>query len=390
MCRLPSSFDPLLSFPSAAASISSTDLSVNRYVRRCSSSFGSCRRSHSSIMDACSFSSSRLCARILLSSLSPAASMRWSYQSTASSSSMIETTARWRSMVAGLRTVSLSCREPLLPAMRFNLLGCLSVTSVRTGASGVPSRERREFFALSALALGPALLYYWLAVHHSYVRAPVHPSAVGLPNRRVRICERLALVAARLASAAPRRDPAEPAGGGGAVPALAPGPECRAGAGSRERARGRYRCLGEHGLRRGRPIAPAGSRGRFTEWNVGEARRHVRGAPVQLRADNHAAGLARIHCCARTADAHRRLARPGPAKCRQHSARGRGAVQLRRRERRLAQRGTPDRARLVRRTDSHRRRGARAGSRRPGVGAARRAFDRASRLYGAGASRHPS
>src|SRR6185436_16193009 len=302
MCRLPSSFDPLLSFPSAAASISSTDLSVNRYVRRCSSSFGSCRRSHSSIMDACSFSSSRLCARILLSSLSPAASMRWSYQSTASSSSMIETTARWRSMVAGLRTVSLSCREPLLPAMRFNLLGCLSVTSVRTGASGVPSRERREFFALSALALGPALLYYWLAVHHSYVRAPVHPSAVGLPNRRVRICERLALVAARridpgcrgchrsdlvaasaarLASAAPRRDPAEPAGGGGAVPALAPGPECRAGAGSRERARGRYRCLGEHGLRRGRPIAPAGSRGRFTEWNVGEARRHVRGAPVQ-------------------------------------------------------------------------------------------------------------
>ena len=37
--------------------------SVNRYVRRCWSSVGSWRRSHSSVIAACSFSSSRLCAR---------------------------------------------------------------------------------------------------------------------------------------------------------------------------------------------------------------------------------------------------------------------------------------------------------------------------------------
>ena len=54
---------------------------------------GSWRRSHSSVIAACSFSSSRLCARIAASSASSVASTRWSYQSTASSSSMIDTIA---------------------------------------------------------------------------------------------------------------------------------------------------------------------------------------------------------------------------------------------------------------------------------------------------------
>ena len=40
--------------------------------------------------------------------------MRWSYQSTASSSSMIETMARCRSMVSGFRDCSLSCKDSLL------------------------------------------------------------------------------------------------------------------------------------------------------------------------------------------------------------------------------------------------------------------------------------
>src|SRR5687767_13177774 len=108
-------------------------------------------------------------------------------------------------------------------------------------AVGVPSRERWRFFALSALALGPSVLYYWLAVH-SYVRAPVHSSPVGLSNRPVRVRERLAVVAARrfhpgcrrrdlrdavaqaaarLAPAGTGRNPAKRAGRGNPVPAVA-------------------------------------------------------------------------------------------------------------------------------------------------------------------------
>ena len=64
---------------------------------------------------------------------------------------------------------------------------------------------------------------------------------------------------------------------------------------------------------------------------------------------------------ARAADAHRRCARPGAAECRQHPARRRRAVQRRRGERRLAERGTPDGDRLLRRAGAHRRRRAGAG-----------------------------
>src|SRR5690606_32197069 len=104
--RLPSSLaaaaSPSLPPCSASSSIARTDFDVNEYVRKCSSSIGSWRRSHSSVIAACSFSSSRLCRRISLSSSSCVASRRWSYQSTASSSSMSETIARCLSIVSGL------------------------------------------------------------------------------------------------------------------------------------------------------------------------------------------------------------------------------------------------------------------------------------------------
>src|SRR5439155_5141651 len=59
--------------PSTTASISVTGASVNRYVRKCSASLASRRRSHSSTMEACSFSSSRLCSRMARSSESTVA-----------------------------------------------------------------------------------------------------------------------------------------------------------------------------------------------------------------------------------------------------------------------------------------------------------------------------
>src|SRR5690242_8596157 len=148
-------------------------------------------------MVACSFSSSRLCARIFFSSGSVAASTRWSYQSIASSSSMIETIARCRSMVSGFRDCSFSCREPLLPAMRFNLLA-LDIRQVSTHERCRGSVQRAAwFFALSALALLASVLYYWLTLPLPiYLLAPVQPAPAGLPALPLRLRERLAVVAA--------------------------------------------------------------------------------------------------------------------------------------------------------------------------------------------------
>src|SRR5262245_2238071 len=79
---------------------------VNRYSLRCASIVASRRRYHSRSIAKCSFSSSRLCARIAIRSESVAASTRWSYQSAASSSSCIDVSARWLSSVSGLSLFS--------------------------------------------------------------------------------------------------------------------------------------------------------------------------------------------------------------------------------------------------------------------------------------------
>src|SRR4029077_573321 len=105
---------PLPPPPVSADSVVRTEPWVNRYVCSTSSIFGSCRRSHSSVIAACSFSSSRLCARIFLSSSSCVASTRWSYQSMASSSSPSDVMARCRSTVSGRSSVAASCSPTLV------------------------------------------------------------------------------------------------------------------------------------------------------------------------------------------------------------------------------------------------------------------------------------
>src|SRR5262249_13457540 len=83
--RLPMPSEPPLSPPPsadappppvAAASGAMSEPLVKRYVLRCVSIFVSRRRYHSSSIAKCSFSSSRLCARICLRSASVAASTR--------------------------------------------------------------------------------------------------------------------------------------------------------------------------------------------------------------------------------------------------------------------------------------------------------------------------
>ena len=76
-------------------------------------SFGSPRRSHSSTIAACSFSSSRLCSRMARSSGLPVALARWLYQSTASSSSIRETIARCWSITSGPSLSASSCSTSL-------------------------------------------------------------------------------------------------------------------------------------------------------------------------------------------------------------------------------------------------------------------------------------
>src|SRR5262245_20451644 len=107
--RLPMPSEPLPSAldwaaPSAAMAFSRAinEPLVNRYSLRCASIVASRRRYHSRSIAKCSFSSSRLCARIAFRSPSVAASTRWSYQSAASSSSCMDVSARWLSSVSGL------------------------------------------------------------------------------------------------------------------------------------------------------------------------------------------------------------------------------------------------------------------------------------------------
>src|SRR5581483_6850701 len=80
--------------PVAACSFPTMEPVLKRYSLRWASMVGSRRRYHSSTIAKCSFSSSRLWARIDFKSGSVAASTRWSYQSAASSSSCIEVRAR--------------------------------------------------------------------------------------------------------------------------------------------------------------------------------------------------------------------------------------------------------------------------------------------------------
>ena len=236
---------------------------------------------------------------------------------------MIDTTARWRSMVSGLSCSASSCREALLPAIEIQPLGYAGrsigshVTtqygiraagrSVHRSASGDPSyrtfcslRSVHGFVLLPGPATHPLLV--------DGVRAAVHPSPVGVSNRHVRICERLAAVAARVPrSWSARADRRRRCGAVAqlgwrllvpvgvlqtallalvAVPAVAAGAERRARARSRERARGRHRRVRQHGVRR------SGSQSRLQEvaaalqnGTLAAARKDVRSAPVQLRAD---------------------------------------------------------------------------------------------------------
>src|SRR5262245_47201142 len=112
--RLPSSLGaappPLFSI---VDSIPVIGPSVNRKVLRCCEKVGSLRRSHSSAIAACSFSSSRLCSRTARRSALPVALARWLYQSTASSSSINETMARCWSMTSGPSLPASSCSDSL-------------------------------------------------------------------------------------------------------------------------------------------------------------------------------------------------------------------------------------------------------------------------------------
>src|SRR5262245_22677205 len=104
--------------PQSSACSSRIGLLVKRYSLSSLESLGSWRRIHSSTMAACSFSSSRLCARIAFSSRSLQASTRCAYQSTASSSSISETIARcisrvsWDSSSTGSWYPSLDIAQP--------------------------------------------------------------------------------------------------------------------------------------------------------------------------------------------------------------------------------------------------------------------------------------
>src|ERR1700716_1471635 len=118
MPKLPSELMPSPLSPDApactiSASISVIGPSVNRKVFRCCINLGSLRRSHSSTIEACSFSSSRLCSRMARRSGLLVALARWLYQSTASSSSIKETMARCWSMTSGPSLLASSCNTSL-------------------------------------------------------------------------------------------------------------------------------------------------------------------------------------------------------------------------------------------------------------------------------------
>jgi hypothetical protein len=233
------------------------------------------------------------------------------------------------------------------------------------------------FFAPSALASprsDPLLV--------SRVRAALHSSALGVSNRHFRVCECVAALDARSPDRARlgRHRPVAHApsgarladvgadrhlaglvrrGPGGA--ALAAGPQCRAGARSRERLGDRYRCFREHGFARrgdGRcaalQIAACGGCARAR--SLGTACAHVRAAPVQLCRSTDAAVIARSGAAACTANAHRRCNRGDRAACRQSAAGRHRARDRRSRERWQLDGRTLGRARLVRRADPYGRR----------------------------------
>src|SRR5918993_1603930 len=117
MPRLPSLLGPPSSAvappSSMVASMPGIGPSVDRKGFRCCEKVGSLRRSHSSAIAACSFSSSRLCSRMARRSELPVALARWLYQSTASSSSISETMARCWSMTSGPSLPASSCSDSL-------------------------------------------------------------------------------------------------------------------------------------------------------------------------------------------------------------------------------------------------------------------------------------
>src|SRR5205823_2902328 len=167
--RLPIPSEP--ESPSSPAADSSSfaviEPSVNRYLRSCASRRASRRRNHSSAIAACSFSSSRLCSRMARSSSSSLAAARWSYQSIASSSSMIDTVARWRSIVAGPSLSGDSCKVALDPAMRAPPISLLQHVVRGSRPSNLPADLCRDVLDLevlvdalvAALAAEPRLLH---------------------------------------------------------------------------------------------------------------------------------------------------------------------------------------------------------------------------------------
>ena len=142
MPRLPSLLGPPSSASpppsSMVASMPVIGPSVNRKVLRCCDKVGSLRRSHSSAIAACSFSSSRLCSRMARSSGLLVALARWLYQSTASSSSISETMARCWSMTSGPSLPASSCSASL--DMRSPSI--LRANTSPTGWSGKRRRSR--------------------------------------------------------------------------------------------------------------------------------------------------------------------------------------------------------------------------------------------------------
>ena len=227
---------------------------------------------------------------------------------------MIETTARWRSMVSGLRTDSFSCREPLLPAIEIQPL-TLSIRHFSTHGRGRGSVPRAvPFFALSALALGPWVLYYWVAVHRlcssssspipcgpigpacSHLRAPgrcgcsPYPSLVAVVVIAATLWRRRQLGWRLLVPVGVLQTPA------GAACCACCGGRC-----SMSSACGIARtCSRSPSTRRPAWLTARAERSRLQEvaaalqnGTLAQARRHVRSAAVQLRADHDAARFAR-------------------------------------------------------------------------------------------------
>ena len=184
MPRLPSLLGPPSSASAPPSSIVASmpviGPSVNRNVLRCCDKVGSLRRSHSSAIAACSFSSSRLCSRMARSSGLPVALARWLYQSTASSSSISETMARCWSMTSGPSLPASSCsasldmRSPSIVRANTSPTGW---SGKRCTKVGVPASE------LSPPSGETARAWRSAGRRRSW-RCPRRPSQTGHPRRR--------------------------------------------------------------------------------------------------------------------------------------------------------------------------------------------------------------